>query len=50
MGEIFYQEAGSSQNGLRALKKILASTGINFKDNLINDGAELSRYNLVSPD
>ncbi|AAO89579.1 D-alanyl-D-alanine carboxypeptidase/D-alanyl-D-alanine-endopeptidase [Coxiella burnetii] len=50
MGERFYKKPGTWQNGLHALKKILEPTGIDFKNNLINDGAGLSRYNLVSPD
>lgn len=50
MGEVYYHTRGTWQNGLYALKKILAKpTGIDFKHNLIADGAGLSRYNLVTP-
>lgn len=49
IGERYYKEQGTWQNGLRALKLILKPTHIDFKHNLINDGAGLSRYNLVSP-
>lgn len=49
MGKIYYEEQGTWQNGLRAMKLILKPTGIDFKHNLLNDGAGLSRYNLVSP-
>ncbi len=50
LGERYYRSQGTWQNGLRALKQILSKpTGINFKKNLITDGAGLSRYNLISP-
>lgn len=49
MGQLYFKQAGSWQNGLAALKKILSPTGINFKTCLINDGAGLSRYNLITP-
>ena len=50
LGEVYFRSQGNWQNGLRALKKILAPvTHINFKNNLINDGAGLSRYNLITP-
>lgn len=50
IGEVYFNRQGTWQNSLRALKLILASTtGINFKENLIADGAGLSRYNLISP-
>lgn len=50
VGQHFFKQQGNWQNGLRALKKILGPrTGINFEKNLINDGAGLSRYNLLSP-
>lgn len=49
-GAHFYKSAGNWQNGLSALKKILGPrAGIDFNQNLINDGAGLSRYNLLSP-
>ena len=49
IGQKYYKEPGTWQNGLSALKKILQPTGIDFKHCLINDGAGLSRYNLVTP-
>lgn len=49
MGQVYFKQAGSWQNGLRAMKKILEPTGIDFKQCLINDGAGLSRYNLITP-
>ncbi len=50
LGETYFRSAGTWQNSLRALEKILAPlTGVNFKQNLMADGAGLSRYNLVSP-
>lgn len=50
LGEEYFQGHGTWQNSLKALKKLLARpTGINFKTNLINDGAGLSRYNLITP-
>jgi len=49
IGEVYYKEQGTWQNGLNAMKHILEPTGINFKNNLLNDGAGLSRYNLVTP-
>lgn len=49
LGETYFHTQGTWQNGLRALKIILAPTGINFNANLVNDGSGLSRYNLISP-
>ncbi len=49
LGQLYFKRQGTWHNGLRALRKILEPTGIDFKRNLINDGAGLSRYNLVSP-
>ncbi len=50
IGRKYSNRQGGWQNGLDALKHILAKpTGINFKSNLINDGAGLSRYNLIKP-
>lgn len=50
IGQTYYQKAGSWQNSLRALKRLLGPvTGINFKNNLLADGAGLSRYNLITP-
>ena len=49
IGEVYYKEPGTWQNGLFALRKILKPTKIDFKHNLINDGAGLSRYNLIAP-
>ncbi len=50
LGEQYFHTTGTWQNSIRALKLILThTTGIHFKDNLINDGAGLSRYNLISP-
>ncbi len=49
IGQVYYKEQGTWQNGLNALKKILKPTGIDFKHSLLNDGAGLSRYNLVTP-
>jgi len=50
LGETYYRSRGTWQNSLRALKLLLTKpTGINFKNNLINDGAGLSRYNLLTP-
>lgn len=48
LGERYYHRQGDWQNGLHALKAILKPTGIDFKKSLINDGAGLSRYNLVT--
>ena len=49
-GSHFYKAPGNWQDGLDALKKILGPrAGIDFNQNLINDGAGLSRYNLLSP-
>lgn len=51
IGEKYYHSRGTWQNSLVALKKLLTKpTGIDFTHNLINDGAGLSRYNLVSPE
>jgi len=49
LGETYFQDRGTWQNSLRALKKLLKPSGVNFKKTLINDGAGLSRYNLLSP-
>ncbi len=50
LGEKYYGQRGSWQNGLQAVEHILsAPAGINFKHNLLTDGAGLSRYNLISP-
>lgn len=49
IGQIYYSRQGTWQNGLNAMRKILTPTHINFHQNLINDGAGLSRYNLVMP-
>lgn len=49
MGQLYYRKQGTWQNGLKALKTILEPTDIDFTQNLINDGAGLSRYNLVTP-
>lgn len=49
MGQRYYKRRGTWETGLNALKKILKPTGINFKHCLINDGAGLSRYNLITP-
>lgn len=50
LGETYFQSRGTWQNSLKAVKEILAGpTGINFRQALVNDGAGLSRYNLLSP-
>jgi len=50
MGETYYRSRGSWFNSIKAEEKILAKpTHINFQHNLINDGAGLSRYNLITP-
>ena len=50
LGQTYYQQQGSWQNGLRAIDQILSKTvGINTDKIRINDGAGLSRYNLLSP-
>ena len=50
LGSTYFQSRGTWQNSLQALKKILeTTTHIDFTQNLINDGAGLSRYNLLSP-
>lgn len=50
LGEYYYNGQGTWQNGLSALKKVLGPmTGIDFKHNLLADGAGLSRYNLITP-
>lgn len=50
LGEAYYHHQGTWQNGLSALKKILTPlTGIDFRHNLLADGAGLSRYNLITP-
>lgn len=50
IGQEYYHTQGTWQNSLDAVKKILAiPTGINFKKNRLNDGAGLSRYNLIRP-
>ncbi len=50
MGQLYYNKQGTWRNGIKAMKLILTpSTKINFKNNLIVDGAGLSRYDLVTP-
>lgn len=49
IGHKYFQKPGSWRNGILALKKILSDTKIDFKKNLIDDGAGLSRYNLLTP-
>ncbi len=50
IGEAYYEQTGTWQNSSHALANILKSqTGINFKKNQLEDGAGLSRYNLVTP-
>ena len=50
LGEEYYHTQGTWQNSLDALKKILAlPANIDFKKNHLNDGAGLSRYNLIKP-
>jgi len=50
LGQTYFHSTGTWQNGLRALTKLLMPlTHINFKHNLLADGAGLSRYNLLSP-
>jgi len=50
IGYQYFHQQGSWTEGLLALQNILAKpTGLNFKYNLINDGAGLSRYNLITP-
>lgn len=49
IGHLYFQKPGTCQNGLLAMQRILSGTQINFKKNRLNDGAGLSRYNLVSP-
>lgn len=50
VGEQVFHQQGNWENGLTAVKQILGPrTGINFTQNLLNDGAGLSRYNLLSP-
>lgn len=50
LGEAYFGGSASWQKSLVALKRILAApTGINFKHNLLTDGAGLSRYNLITP-
>ena len=50
LGETYFRSRGTWQNSVNALNAILTKpTGIDFNHNLINDGAGLSRYNLISP-
>jgi len=50
LGKTYYRSRGTWQNSLRALKQLLSkSVGIDFTSNLVNDGAGLSRYNLLTP-
>lgn len=50
LGEMYFSEQGSWENGLSAVKKILGPvTGIDFNKNLLTDGAGLSRYDLITP-
>ena len=50
LGYQYFHQQGTWQSGLMALQAVLAKpTGMNFKYNLINDGAGLSRYNLITP-
>lgn len=49
IGHRYFHQPGSWSNGVKAMTKILAETKIDFKGNLIDDGAGLSRYNLLSP-
>lgn len=49
LGATYYQKQGTWANSLHALKRILAPTGIDFKQANITDGAGMSRYNLISP-
>jgi len=50
MGELYYHQPATWQNGAKAVKAILQNqTQINLKDAVIMDGSGLSRYNLASP-
>ena len=50
LGQMYFSEQGSWQNGLEAVKRILGpATGIDFTKNLLTDGAGLSRYDLITP-
>ena len=50
LGAQFYHTQGTWQNGLQAMEHIIQqNTGIDLKDDLIVDGAGLSRYNLIAP-
>lgn len=50
IGEVYDQNQSTWIKSLHALKTILQTpTGIDFKNNLIADGAGLSRYNLITP-
>lgn len=50
LGQMYFSEQGSWQNGLEAVKKILGpAAGIDFTKNLLTDGAGLSRYDLITP-
>ena len=50
LGERYYKTQGTWQNSISAVKAILAPlAGINFKQNRVNDGSGLSRYDLISP-
>lgn len=50
MGEVTSNSPGSWENGLQAMKPILANQeGVNLQEVHFIDGAGLSRYNLVTP-
>ena len=49
LGRQYYHTTGTWKNGKKAEAKILASSNINFKKIELEDGAGLSRYDLVSP-
>ena len=49
IGQRYNHAQGTWQNSLRALQAILSPTHIDFKKILLNDGAGMSRYNLLSP-
>ncbi|PIZ04773.1 MAG: D-alanyl-D-alanine carboxypeptidase/D-alanyl-D-alanine-endopeptidase [Gammaproteobacteria bacterium CG_4_10_14_0_8_um_filter_38_16] len=50
MGEHYSHAQGSWQNGLAAVRPVLAKDiGINLNQIQLNDGSGLSRYNMVTP-
>lgn len=49
MGEVYYHQPGSWQNGLMAEQNILRPYGVNTATVHLNDGAGLSNYNFVTP-